>query len=1136
MLSFVKVASIIVIRMGKEEHLNDSTVTATLARDIRAVAEKARNEEELRIGVEKLLEPALQKLGIAANPRYEQRISRTVLTAMGRADALYGQAIIEYEPPGKLSTSKGINTTKKQVEGYLLGLAGVGKEREDTLRRVAGIALDGQSIFFVRYRGDRPLPPEVIPKEQLTQFPLFTEEAPKGSFVEIGPYQITEESVNEFLMYLRALRRRRLTAEELAKEFGPEGEVAHRMVNALYTRLEECLTAPGNLFPRVETLYEEWKRIFGIVYGQEIAKARKDAFALARLYHVDQFSDLKPLLFAVHTYYAFFMKLLAAELLSIQEGALLPSIAEQLPAASSEILQSSLRNLENNTWFEARGIRNFLEADFFGWYLSSWNTEIEDAVRNLAHCLAEYEPATGTLAQEDTRDLLKKLYQYLLPRELRHDLGEFYTPDWLAEVVLNDTGYVGKPEMRVLDPACGSGTFLVLAIRRIRDYAESSMTSRAEGERQLLNHILENVVGFDLNPLAVISSRTNYLLALGNLSRYMSGKDIPVYICDSVLTPQSQRTQKRPLIHQKDIPVPSAQKEFWIPEEIVDKGKLDELCWLLEHCVETEKYDENEFISLAQQQLKWENPLTEQSLVELYKKVRQLKKDGRNGLWARIIKNAFAPVFRTTPPFDYVVGNPPWVRWGYLSDEYRDATKKLWIDYGVFSLKGMAARLGGGEKDFSMLFVYACADYYLHQGGRLGFVITQEVFKAKGAGEGFRRFRLREEGAYLKILKASDLVTVKPFENAANKTATIILEKGSETSYPVPYVVWYRNKGVGNIDTATSLSDVLALTRREELEAQPIGNKASTWQTVGEGEGDLLVKVRGKSAYTAYRGASTEPYGVFWLKLKEVRLDGMLVIENLPGMGKRDIRKVSDAVLEPDLVYPAVRGRDIARWQANQEIYVLITQDPNTREGYPESRMKNQWPETYKYVSQFQRDLLERGSKTIRELAEKTTFYTMYGIGKYTVAPYKVVWKRMASDLVATVVCAFATPFGEKVCIGTDTTSLIPFEDVSDAHYVCALINSSLVVAFIRSFSSAGRGFGAPSIMSYVALPSYTPSNPTHETLSSLSKQAHQLAGQGKTREGELRQVEKEIDKQAAKIWGLSDSELAQISSLRKSG
>jgi hypothetical protein len=61
--------------MNKEEQFSDSTVAATLAKDIRIVAEKARNEEELRIGVEKLLEPALKKLGITANPRYKKRVN-----------------------------------------------------------------------------------------------------------------------------------------------------------------------------------------------------------------------------------------------------------------------------------------------------------------------------------------------------------------------------------------------------------------------------------------------------------------------------------------------------------------------------------------------------------------------------------------------------------------------------------------------------------------------------------------------------------------------------------------------------------------------------------------------------------------------------------------------------------------------------------------------------------------------------------------------------------------------------------------------------------------------------------------------------------------------------------------------------
>ena len=98
-----------------------------------------------------------------------------------------------------------------------------------------------------------------------------------------------------------------------------------------------------------------------------------------------------------------------------------------------------------------------------------------------------------------------------------------------------------------------------------------------------------------------------------------------------------------------------------------------------------------------------------------YREMLDLQRQNKNGIWARLLKNVFAPLI--AGKFDFVVGNPPWIRWGYLSDDYRRATLEMWKQYGLFSLKGSAARLGSGEKDFSMLFTYAAADYYLADGG-----------------------------------------------------------------------------------------------------------------------------------------------------------------------------------------------------------------------------------------------------------------------------------------------------------------------------------------------------------------------------------------------------------------------------------
>jgi type I restriction-modification system DNA methylase subunit len=157
------------------------------------------------------------------------------------------------------------------------------------------------------------------------------------------------------------------------------------------------------------------------------------------------------------------------------------------------------------------GISNFLEGDFFGWYLETWDDGLDKGIRRIVSELANYSRVTLDADPDQTRDLLKKLYQNVMPKQLRHDLGEYYTPDWLAERLLNQLGFIpGRDpklqEKRLLDPACGSGTFLVLAIKRVKEHCAERPIRPAE----VLRGILSNIVGFDLNPLAVISARTTF--------------------------------------------------------------------------------------------------------------------------------------------------------------------------------------------------------------------------------------------------------------------------------------------------------------------------------------------------------------------------------------------------------------------------------------------------------------------------------------------------------------------------------------------------------------------------------------------------------------------------------------------------
>ena len=789
-----------------------------------------------------------------------------------------------------------------------------------------------------------------------------------------------------------------------------------------------------------------------------------------------------------------------------------------------------MRELEEGGIFAQHRIVNFLEGDFFQWYLDavedpglprSLSEKVDDALRRVIATLIQYHFAVDLLTPESTRDLLKRVYEYLVPKRLRHDLGEYYTPDWLAELVLNEIGYDGDPNKRLLDPACGSGTFLVLAIARARRWLGEHATIP---EREAAELILQNIVGFDINPLAVIAARANYVLALGPLLGQVRTRriHIPVYQCDSVLAPQEQTQLTTTASKVPVYRLPTTQAEFLIPKALADERSLDELASALEHCVRNQ-YSADQFIAYCTDHTKLRKRTVAQCesvLGELYSKLSKLEGDHKNHIWARIIKNSFAPLFQAK--FDYVAGNPPWINWESLSEEYKIATIDMWHKHGLFSLKGHAARLGGGKKDMAMLFAYACTDSYLKDGGKLGFLITQTVFKTKGAGDGFRRFKLGG-GPDLKVLVTHDLVDVKPFEGAANRTGLIVWQKGTPTSYPVPYVAWRR--GAHHVDEDDSLEEARAATNRVPLLAHPVDpSPTSPWLSAPAAALPVIEKVCGRSGYRAHAGSYTGGLNeVYWLEWIQPLVHELVLAKNAEGEGRIHLHAEPTA-LEGELVYPLLRGRDASRWKAEPSLYILMVQDPNTRVGYAEELVIRKWPHAHAYLKRFKRQLLDRASKAV----PKDPFYSMYAISTYTFAPYKVVWPDMAPDLRACVVStATASGIGTKPVIPEHHVMMVPFEEGAEAHYVCAVLNSvpsRLVCQCYMVLTQIST-----HLLENVAVSKFHPENQTHTALSDLSQQAHQLVsarGKAAYESEELRDIEEQIDEAAAQLWGLTAREL----------
>ncbi len=377
-------------------------------------------------------------------------------------------------------------------------------------------------------------------------------------------------------------------------------------------------------------------------------------------------------------------------------------------------------------------------------------------------------------------DVLRPLYERFVGERDRKVFGEYYTPDWLAGLIVEelldeawcdraiaaaiaDERNQGRLEgIGFLDPACGSGTILYYAAQRL--LGTPSLEGHTAARRAAVVARLIN--GIDVHPVAAEISRATLLRALP--AEPPGGKaGIRIYEGDSLLVNADDETSLfRPLNGEIRIVTPQG-RELLLPRSFVDLPTFtDDLRRLIEEASMGRPLSADIGNSV---------PEDDRAAVEACHAafIEIVAKEG-NSVWTWYIANTTGPVRLSDQKVDRIVANPPWVSMADIQAEVRKR------DLEQFADRDLDLWTGGRNAphfDIAQLFIKRARQLYLASPDHdpAAWIVKKSALRA----ESWARFREWHEPI---LAQSLDLEAVRPFGGGDARRCCVLFERRPSAS------------------------------------------------------------------------------------------------------------------------------------------------------------------------------------------------------------------------------------------------------------------------------------------------------------------------------------------------------------------
>ena len=750
--------------------------------------------------------------------------------------------------------------------------------------------------------------------------------------------------------------------------------------------------------------------------------------------------------------------------------------------------------LQGRRFRDATGLSGIIESDFF-----AWPDEVggHDLLKALARRVARFD------WQNAPPDIAAILYEAVIPPNERRTLGEYYTPAWLARAMV--TELVDDPlQQRVLDPACGSGTFIAEAVAHFLAAAatleppELLQSKELLEPKEILDRLRVAVTGIDVHPVAVHLARAAWALAARPAietavrAGYDASGSVPVYLGDAL----QLRFNAGDLFAGQQVTIQvddDANSELTFPISLVDRADtFDSL--MSQVAADIEAGDDP---MLAPDDHGVSDANERNTLAATIAVLQRLHDEGRNHIWAYYARNLVRPVALARTKVDVIIGNPPWLNYNQTADILRDELERQSKSlYGIWQGGRYAT-----HQDVAGLFFARSVDLYLRDGGKIGMVLPHSALQT-GQYAKWRTGKWEQRGLTPKgnLSKAVVRTLAVDFEY---KTAWDLERLQPNTFFPVPSCVVFAERAGENM-TETAFAGSVERWEGATGSQDVVRVLSSITDT----------SVIGDSPYSGHarQGASIVPRCLFFVNETEnaaIVQAGQTITVN-PRRGSQDkapwrdlgLSSIAEQTVEHAHLYDVHLGETLVPYATLEPLKAILPVKRSEYEipaeasgpggiqlGGLERRMRGRWHiidkiwETNKAPAN-RLSLLEN-LDYMHKLSSQLRWEDQPG-GR----PVRVAYNQSGAPIASLV--------EDNTAIIDYTLFWIACKNIHEAHYILAIINSQALYERVEPLMAKGQ-FGARHLQKHLwklPIPEFASENTLHARISDAGAQAAAAAAE----------------------------------------